>query len=286
MPSPCDAGDTPLTHGPAPIGVFDSGVGGLSVLRAIRHELPLEDLLYVADSGFAPYGGKDAGFIADRATAMTRFLLASGAKLIVVACNTASVVAVEGLRSWCPVPVVAMEPAIKPASRCTRSGVVGVMATGHTLASPSVARLCAAYGGRVRFLLQPCPGLVECVERAELTGAAIRGLLVEYLAPLLRAGADTIVLGCTHYPFLMPLIREIAGPDVMIIDPAPAVAKQVARRLGRNRVAALDGRPAVTRWCSSATPDAAAAIISTLWGTRVTVHGIGLGEPDRTTLPR
>jgi glutamate racemase len=256
----------------APIGVFDSGVGGLSVLRAIRAELPLEDLLYVADSGYAPYGDRDADFIADRATTITELLLDAGVKAIVVACNTATVVAIEKLRAWCPVPVVAMEPAIKPAAQTTKSGVVGVLATSRTLASPSVARLCAAYGKDIEILLQPCPGLVEQVEKAQLHSEATRELLVRYLSPLLLAGADTIVLGCTHYPFLAPLIREIVGPDVAIIDPATAVAKELARRLNGNLMPVSGERAAEVSFFSSTASEEASLIISALWGTRVRVQ--------------
>lgn len=256
----------------APIGVFDSGVGGLSVLRAIRAELPWEDLLYVADSGYAPYGDRDADFIAERATTITELLLDAGVKAIVVACNTATVVAIETLRSWCPVPVVAMEPAIKPAAQHTKSGVVGVLATRRTLSSPSVARLCAAYGNDIEILLQPCPGLVEQVEKAQLHSETTRDLLVSYLAPLLHAGADTIVLGCTHYPFLVPLIRDIVGLDVAIIDPATAVAKELARRLQGNFASFSGQRAAAVRFFSSTAVEEASLIISALWGNRVLVH--------------
>ncbi|WP_020484478.1 glutamate racemase [Methylomonas sp. MK1] len=259
-------------HTDAPIGVFDSGVGGLSVLRAIRAELPREDLLYVADSGYAPYGDRDADFIADRATTITELLLDAGVKAIVVACNTATVVAIEKLRAWCPVPVVAMEPAIKPAAQTTQSGVVGVLATSRTLASPSVARLCAAYGKDIEILLQPCPGLVEQVEKAQLHSEATRELLVGYLSPLLRAGADTIVLGCTHYPFLVTLISEIVGPDVAIIDPATAVAKELARRLQSKLMPVSGERLAEVSFYSSTAAEEASLIISALWGSRVLVQ--------------
>jgi len=213
------------------IGVFDSGVGGLSVLREIRRALPQENLVYVADSGHAPYGDQPGEFIEGRASAVVRFLLDAQVKAITVACNTATVVAVERLRAWCPVPIVAIEPAIKPATHSTRSGVIGVLATSQTLASASVARLCAQYGNGVQILLQPCPGLVEQVERGEPDGEATRALLAKFLHPLLAQGADTLVLGCTHYPFLLPAMRDIVGPDVHIIDPAPAVACELARRL-------------------------------------------------------
>jgi glutamate racemase len=267
-------------HDDAPIGVFDSGVGGLSVLRAIRDELPAENLLYVADSGYAPYGDRDADFIADRATTITGLLLDAGVKAVVVACNTATVVAIAKLRAWCPVPVVAMEPAIKPAAQTTKSGVVGVLATSQTLASPNVARLCATYGQDIRILLQPCPGLVEQVEKAELRSDVTSRLLERFLAPLLAAGADTIVLGCTHYPFLAPLIRDIVGAEVAIIDPATAVAKEVARRLGDNRASICGERPVEVRFVSSAGGGDASAIISALWGSRVEVREI---EPQRSS---
>jgi glutamate racemase len=258
----------------APIGVFDSGAGGLSVLRAIREELPMEDLLYVADSGHAPYGDRDEDFIADRATTITESLLDAGVKAIVVACNTATVVAIEKLRSWCPVPVVAMEPAIKPAAQTTKSGVVGVLATSRTLASPSVARLCAAYGKDIQIILQPCPGLVEQVEKVQLQSETTRELLVRYLSPLLLAGADTLVLGCTHYPFLVPLIRKIVGPDVAIIDPATAVAKELGRRLQGKLTPASRERVADVRFFSSSATEDASLIISALWGSRVVVRGL------------
>ncbi|MGZ0077051.1 glutamate racemase [Methylomonas sp. ZR1] len=258
----------------APIGVFDSGVGGLSVLRAIRAELPMEDLLYVADSGYAPYGDRDAEFIADRAKTITERLLDAGVKAIVVACNTATVVAIEKLRAWCPVPVVAMEPAIKPAAQTTQSGVVGVLATSRTLASPSVARLCAAYGKDIEILLQPCPGLVEQVEKVQLHSDTTRELLVGYLSPLLLAGADTIVLGCTHYPFLAPLIRDIVGPDLTIIDPATAVAKELVRRLQGHLRPVSRERAAEVRFFSSTAVEEASPIISALWGSPVLVQAL------------
>lgn len=256
----------------APVGVFDSGVGGLSVLRAIRQALPAEQLLYVADSGYAPYGDRHVEFIEERATLLTEFLLESGAKAIVVACNTATVVAIKKLRAWCPVPIVAMEPAIKPAAGLTRTGVVGVLATSQTLASPNVERLCAAHGSQVKILLQACPGLVEQVEQGDLAGPATRALLVRYIAPLLEAGADTLVLGCTHYPFLEPLIREVAGPGVTIVDPAAAVARELVRRLGDNHAPALPGHGAHERFFSSASPEQASAVMSALWGSRVQVE--------------
>lgn len=249
------------------IGVFDSGVGGLSVLREIRRQLPGERLLYVADSGQAPYGDRPPEFIVARATEIVRFLVDSGARAIVVACNTATVVAVQALRSWCPVPIVAIEPAIKPAVGLTRSGVVGVLATRRTLESASVARLCERHGQGARILLQPCPGLVDRVERGELDAPGTRTLLRAYLDPLLGAGADTLVLGCTHYPFLEPLIRELAGPGVSIVDPAAAVARELRRRLDLPEAGAASADAAgEERFLSSGPLASARAVMSALWG--------------------
>ena len=215
------------------VGVFDSGVGGLSVLREIRRTLPQQDLLYVADSAHAPYGDRSGDFIEQRAGVITDYLLQAGASVIVVACNTVTSVAVRTLRERCPVPVVAMEPAIKPAALNTRSGVIAVLATSQTLASDNVSRLCAEYGegAGVKVMLQACPGLVECVERLELDSLATRQLLAGYLGPLLAAGVDNIVLGCTHYPFLRDSIQALVGDAVQIVDPAAAVAKEVMRKL-------------------------------------------------------
>lgn len=256
----------------APIGVFDSGVGGLSVLKEIRRELPYESLIYVADSANAPYGDQDPTFIVERTNLISQFLVASHAKAIVVACNTATVVAIDELRAWCPIPVVAMEPAIKPAAIATRSGVVGVLATSRTVASASVARLCNQYSANANILLTPCPGLVECVERGELLTTETRSLLSRYITPLLKAGADTLVIGCTHYSFLTRLIREIAGPNVEIVDPAASVARELTRRLGTNRRAAARTELPSERFFTSDNTVVAQPIISALWGQRIITH--------------
>jgi glutamate racemase len=217
----------------APIGVFDSGVGGISVLREVQRLLPREQLIYYADSGHCPYGGKPREEIIARASAITEFLLARDAKLIVVACNTATIAAVEHLRATYPISFVGMEPAVKPAAALTRSGVVGVLATGAALAGEKFHKLLAAHGNGVRVITQPCPGLVECVERGDLAGAEPRRLLKQYTAPLLAAGADTLVLGCTHYPFLRPLLGELVGSEVALLDTGAAVARQTRRVLER-----------------------------------------------------
>lgn len=263
----------------SPIGVFDSGVGGLSVLREIRRALPHEDLVYVADSGHAPYGDQPSEFIEGRASVVVHFLLAAGTKAITVACNTATVVAVEKLRAWSPVPIVAIEPAIKPAATATKSGAIGVLATRQTLASANVARLCEKYGQNVKIHLQPCPGFVEQVERADLAGAKTRELVVQYVAPLVAQGVDTLVLGCTHYPFLEPLIREVAGPGVLVIDPAAAVARELGRRLDSAALRAPPDRAGNTAFFSSGDLSHARFVMPRLWGEDIEVQPLPAATP-------
>lgn len=255
----------------APIGVFDSGVGGLSVLRAIRRELPHESLIYIADSAHAPYGDRTREFVEARAVALVEHLVGEGAKAIVVACNTATVIAVERLRATFAVPIVAMEPAIKPAVALTRSKVVGVLATTQTLASPSVARLVERHGEGVRVLLQPCPGLVECIERGDIDSAATRALVTRYLAPLLASGADTLVLGCTHYLFVEPVIRDLAGTGVTLVESSQAVARELRRRLaGDLRQISPDANRHQFRTTAEAVGDIE-RVMARLWDDELTV---------------
>ena len=258
-----------ITHDERPIGVFDSGVGGLSVLRAVREELPAESLIYVGDSGYAPYGDRSAESVRQRATALTGFLVEQGAKAVVVACNTATVLAVEGLRERFALPVVAIEPAIKPAACRTRSRVVGVLATTGTVTSPSMAKLLANYGTDVEFVIQPCPGLADQVEKGELASAATQALVTRYVRPLVDKGADIIVLGCTHYPFLSPLIRKIAGPSVDVIDPAMAVARELRRRLDSGGLLSDSSQAGSEQFWTTGIADEKAAIVGLLWGNPV-----------------
>ena len=257
------------------IGVFDSGVGGLSVLREIRQALPDEDLAYVADSGAAPYGDRPAAFIAARAESIAGFLIGEGAKAIVVACNTATAVAVRALRSTFTVPIVAIEPAVKPASEASTSGVIGILATSQTLASASFSRLAERYGTNTRILLQPCPGLVEQIERGELDGSTTRTLVERYVQPLVEQGADTIVLGCTHYPFVRPLIASVAGPGVSLLDPAVAVARQLQRRLTECALLSeKTGQQGGERFWTTGIPAHVEPVVGQLWGTDVRVHAL------------
>ncbi|HEY7563504.1 MAG TPA: glutamate racemase [Acidimicrobiia bacterium] len=212
------------------IGVFDSGVGGLSVLGEIRRQLPAADLLYLADRANSPYGERELAEVRGLAEACVQHLLGQGAELIVVACNTASAAALGHLRSLHPqVAFVGMEPAVKPAVAITRSGVIGVVATTATFQGELFASLIGRLGGEVVVIAQACPGWAEAVEAGKIDSAGTRRLVAEALAPVLRRGADTLVLGCTHYPFLRATIEQLAGPQLAIIDPAPAVARQVAR---------------------------------------------------------
>ncbi|MCM3880142.1 MAG: glutamate racemase [Vicinamibacterales bacterium] len=256
-----------------PVGVFDSGVGGLSVLRAIREELPSEALVYVGDSGNAPYGDKSHDFVQGRASTITGFLIDQRAKAVVVACNTATGIAVELLRSEFPnVPIVAIEPAVKPAASRTKSGVVGVLATAGTLASPNVTKLLNTYGVDVEILTQVGVGLVEQVEKGELTGKRTRSLVEACVRPLIERGADVLVLGCTHYPFLTAEIQAVAGPEVEIIDPATAVARELRRRLAAAGLLAPGGARGAEHFLTTGDRETASPIMSRLWGSPISVE--------------
>ncbi len=214
--------------------MFDSGVGGLSVLRAVRTLLPAEHLIYVADQINMPYGPRPAGEIQRFSEQITRWLLAQGCKLLVVACNTASAAALRLLRDTFPdTPFVGMEPAVKPAAERSQTGVVGVLATPTTLQGEMYANVVARFADGVRVIDRPVPGLVEAIEHGHAQSMAMRIQLQQALDPLLEAGVDILVLGCTHYPFAADIIQAIAGAGVQLIDPAPAVARQVAWLLAR-----------------------------------------------------
>jgi glutamate racemase len=221
---------SPNNH--AAIGIFDSGVGGLSVLREIRAQLPAESVLYFADQGHVPYGLRGLEEVRGFGQEITRFLLSQSAKLIVVACNTASAAALRTLRVVFPtIPFVGMEPAVKPAAESTHTGFVGVLATPTTFQGALYASVVERFGSGVTILQDTCPGLVGLIEQGELDSPATRVVLEKALQPMLRQGIDTVVMGCTHYPFVIPVIKQIVGPDVRVIDPAPAVARQTTRLL-------------------------------------------------------
>jgi len=269
-----------------PVGVFDSGVGGLSVLREIRRELPAEDLLYVADSAFAPYGDKPPGVIQSRAAAIVRWLERQGVKLIVVACNTATGVAVDALRAGTTTPIVAIEPAVKPAALQTSSGIIGVLATAPTLASSRFERLVSSYGVGVEVLEQTCPGLAEQIDKGELATPFTRSLVERYVRPLVERGADTLLLGCTHYSFVAGVIQAAAGPAVRLIDPAVAVAREVHRRLGSLQLLAPADRSGTERFLTTGTPEQVQPVMARLWTRRVAVERLAPESVAAATLLR
>lgn len=220
-----------------PIGVFDSGIGGVSVLRAIRELLPQEDLIYFGDSANLPYGEKSLEKIRTLSEAVTKFLLKQNCKLIVIACNTASAAALKHLRELHPdVTFVGMEPAVKPAAEQTQSGVVGVIATTATFQGELFASVLERFAQNVTVLRQPCPGLVQQIEAGELNSEKTEKMLRGWLEPMMEKNIDTLVLACTHYPFVTPLLKKILGEKVRIIDPAPSVARRVKALLAEKNL--------------------------------------------------
>ncbi|QTD32516.1 glutamate racemase [Pseudomonas fluorescens] len=236
----------------APIAVFDSGVGGLSVLAEIQQLLPNESLLYLGDCGHIPYGEKTPEFIRQRCSVMAGFFREQGAKALVIACNTATVAGVADLRRDFPEwPIVGMEPAVKPAAAATRSGVVGVLATTGTLQSAKFAALLDRFATDVRVITQPCPGLVERIEIGDLHSPELRALLKHYVDPLLANGCDTIILGCTHYPFLKPMLKSMIPDSISLIDTGAAVARQLQRLLAERDLLAEGPNRPVRFWTSA-----------------------------------
>lgn len=245
------------------IGVYDSGLGGLSMLRAIQAQLPNYGLVYLADTAFCPYGPRPVGELRQRALACANWLIAQDVGVVVVACNTASSATLELLRAELPVPVVGMEPGVKPAVAATRTRRIGVLATDGTLTGARFSSLVKRFAGDVVVHTISCPRLVTQVEAGDLDGPATRNVLRDYLAPLQEQGVDTIVLGCTHFPFLSPLINEMVGPGVTVIDTSPAVAQQVARV-----VTALEAerKVAALRFATTGVPEQVAPVLARLWG--------------------
>jgi glutamate racemase len=221
-----------MINSASPIGIYDSGVGGLTVWRAIRELLPQEDLLYFADQAKVPYGLRPLEEVQSLAEGVTRYLMNEGAKLIVIACNTASAAALKHLRALYPdFPFVGMEPAVKPAAEQTLSGKVGVLATPSTFQGELYASVVERFAHDVQLYQNTCPGLVQQIEKGYLDTPKTRRILEEALEPMLKEGVDTLVMGCTHFPFVIPVIKKIAGEEVRVIDPAPAVARQMRRVL-------------------------------------------------------
>lgn len=254
------------------IGIFDSGVGGLSVARSIRAALPFEDLLYIADSANAPYGDKSPEFVEQRALEIANFLITKGAKALVVACNTATVSTAKVIRERFTVPIIGVEPGVKPAIALTKTGVIGVLATEQTVRSASFIQLAERFSGEAEIIRQGCPGLVELIEQAKLDSFETKFLLHKLVIPLLNKGADTLVMGCTHYAFIVPLLREIVGNAINIVTTHEAVASQVVRRLndaGASRNGAVVGRQ--TFWTNKQQL-IDSGLIGDFWGARVSVN--------------
>jgi len=220
-----------------PIGFLDSGIGGLTVLHEIRAILPHEPLVYLADSANLPYGSKTEIWIRQRVVKLAGKLVNEhDIKALVIACNTATAAAAGALRATLDIPVIGMEPAVKPASEATKNGTIGILATEGTIKSARLAGLLKAFADGLNVITQPCPGLVEMIESEIPDSPALREHLACCLQPLLHQGADTIVLGCTHYPLLRELVHELAGPNIRIIDTGAAVARQTLHQLTRHEL--------------------------------------------------
>jgi glutamate racemase len=258
-----------------PIGVFDSGVGGLSVCAALRSQHPHEDIIYLADQAHVPYGPRPLAQVRALSEGITRYLLELGAKMIVVACNTASAAALHHLRRVFPdTPFVGMEPAVKPAAEGTNSGTVAVLATPATFQGELYNSVMERFAQGVTVLQHTCPGLVAQIERGALDAPETRAILKEALEPMLERGIDRVVMGCTHYPFVIPLIQEIVGPQVQVIDPAPAVARQVGRLLDAHGLRSSAAKLGQVRYLTTGDPARLQALLPRLIGTRAPVRGL------------
>jgi glutamate racemase len=253
----------------SPIGIFDSGVGGLSVLQAIRAQMPEESAIYFGDQGHIPYGPRPMEQIRDFSEAITNFLLERNAKIIVVACNTASAAALKYLRERFPnVQFVGMEPAVKPAAETTQTGKVGVLATPATFQGALYASVVERFANGVELFQNTCNGLVQQIEQGNLNGGETRRILEDALHPMLEQDIDTVVLGCTHYPFVIPLIEEIVGERVRVIDPAPSVAKQTKRLLEAGGMKNNSPARGEVKFYTSGDPDALKSLLPVLLGER------------------
>ncbi len=252
---------------------MDSGVGGISVLKHIHALLPYENLTYFADSSYAPYGNKTQAQIEQRVFAAAQFLHGKNAKALVIACNTATAAAAKSLRThYLDIPIIGMEPALKPAAAVSSNGIIGVLATVGTLESAQFAALLESYGQQVKVITQSCLGLVECVERGEIYTVQTKALLQQYCAALLAENVDTIVLGCTHYPFVKKLIQEIVGEHVKLIDTGEAVAMQLERKLKEKNLLNNElSSKNIHCWTNSQNKNAA-QVIAALWGSQVQVN--------------
>ena len=279
--------DFGVIHTNSPIGIFDSGVGGLSVLRAICEQMPEESFIYVGDQGHVPYGSRSMEQIQNFSEGITKFLLKQNAKIIVVACNTASAAALKYLREKFPrVQFVGMEPAVKPAAEHTQTGKVGVLATPATFQGALYASVVERFANGVELFQNTCNGLVQEIEWGNLEGQETRKILENSLRPMLDQNIDTVVLGCTHYPFVIPLIQQIVGDKVRVIDPAPAIAKQVRRLLDARGMRSTSRSNGEIKFYTSGEPERFRSVLQVLLGVNnevrmvewVNNHSLSVGE--------
>lgn len=274
-----------MPNSTSPIGIFDSGVGGLSVLRAIRAQMPEESVIYFGDQGHIPYGPRPMEQIRDFSEAITRFLLAHDAKIVVVACNTASAASLKHLRETFPdVSFVGMEPAVKPAAEHTQTGKVGVLATPATFQGALYASVVERFANGVELFQNTCSGLVQEIERGHLDGEATRQILEDALHPMLEKNIDTVVLGCTHYPFVIPLIQQIVGDNVRVIDPAPSVAKQVRRVLEAKGLKRESEARGDAKFYTSGDPEELKSLLTLLLGESGDVGRVTWQEDKKVTV--
>ena len=248
-----------------PIAIFDSGVGGLSIAQCINHRLPNENLLYVADTLHAPYGDKTAEFIQQRVNEIAYWFIERNAKAIVVACNTATVNAIDQLRKNISIPVIGVEPAIKPAVNLSKNKKVAILVTKATAENQRFLTLVAQYGHNSEVIIQPCPGLVELIEQDKKNSPECELLLSKYLQPLLDKGVDTIVLGCTHYPLVKGIINKICGANVIIMETALPVTEQLQRQLAQHNLINPSDKLGTTRFYSSKHGDMQQALFTHIW---------------------
>lgn len=253
-----------------PIAVFDSGFGGLTVLRALRARLPQEDFFYFADTRFLPYGDRPEVFLRERGVLIAESLVRRGAKALVIACNTATAAAAEAIRAAIDLPIVALEPGVKPAVALSRRGVIGVMATTRTLASERFQRLVGNHANHLRVLAQPCPGLAEAIEAQGPESAEVAALLDAFVAPLAAAAADVVVLGCTHYPWVAEAIARRMPPGVTLLDTGEPVARQLERLLSATNL--IGGGSGQLRVATSGAPNKVVATVDRLWGQHLAVE--------------
>ena len=254
----------------APIAVFDSGLGGLTVLRALRGRLPQEDFFYFADARFLPYGDRPEVFLKERGVVIAEGLARRGAKALVIACNTATAAAAEAIRAATSLPIVALEPGVKPAATLTATGVIGVLATTRTLQSERFLRLVGNHANHLKVIVQACPGLAEAIEAEGAESPAVAALLDIFVAPLAAAGADVVVLGCTHYPWVAEAIAQRMPAGATLLDTGEPVARQLERLLGAGGL--LGGGTGQLTVATSGAPQTVSATVDRLWGRKLPVE--------------